>query len=224
MVVVNRSARTSTILDAVRRAFADRDAGGRGNQTFDLRTTIHATTALETALLDLLGQFMDAPVAALLGGGQLRDAVPVLGYLFYVGDRRKTNLPYRSDCPASDEWLRLRDEEAWTTSAIVRPAEAAQKPLRIFRLQAERRCTRGRARDGSRHGTGRTFSNRTNHTDPNGAWSLEEAVRLCRGNSESWPTPKTRAAPKVGTQAARSWPSSSGQPGFLPPPTWSRHR
>ena len=70
-----------TILEAVRRAFADRDAGGRGNQTFDLRTTIHAVAALETALLDLLGQFMDAPVAALLGSGQLRDAVPVLGYL-----------------------------------------------------------------------------------------------------------------------------------------------
>src|SRR5437588_10565604 len=35
------------ILNAVRRQFADRDAGGRGLQTFDERITIHAVTALE---------------------------------------------------------------------------------------------------------------------------------------------------------------------------------
>jgi hypothetical protein len=43
------------ILNSMRAAFADRDAGGRGQQTFDLRTTIHAVTAVESALLDLLG-------------------------------------------------------------------------------------------------------------------------------------------------------------------------
>ena len=68
--------------------------GGRGLQTFDLRTTIHAVTALEAALLDLLGQFLGVPVAALLGEGQQRKTVDVLGYLFYVGDRSKTDLPY----------------------------------------------------------------------------------------------------------------------------------
>src|SRR3982751_7105366 len=63
------------ILNAMRTKFADRDAGGRGNQTFDLRTTIHAVTAVESALLDLLGQHLDLPVAALLGEGQQRDKV-----------------------------------------------------------------------------------------------------------------------------------------------------
>ena len=48
----------NNILNRVRRQFADRDAGGRGTQTFDLRVTIHAVTALEAALLDLLGQFL----------------------------------------------------------------------------------------------------------------------------------------------------------------------
>src|SRR5262245_41653712 len=43
-----------SLLQAVQRAFADRDAAGRGLQTFDLRTTIHAVTAIESALLDLL--------------------------------------------------------------------------------------------------------------------------------------------------------------------------
>jgi glucarate dehydratase len=52
------------LLQEVQRRFADRDAGGRGQQTFDLRTTIHAVTAIESALLDLLGQHLGVPVAA----------------------------------------------------------------------------------------------------------------------------------------------------------------
>ncbi|MFX6743317.1 glucarate dehydratase, partial [Acinetobacter baumannii] len=82
------------ILAAMRTQFADRDAGGRGKQTFDLRVTIHAVTAVESALLDLLGQHLNLPVAALLGEGQQRASVDVLGYLFFVGDRTKTDLPY----------------------------------------------------------------------------------------------------------------------------------
>ena len=77
----------NNVLNRVRQQFADRDAAGRGLQTFDLRTTIHVITALEAALLDLLGQFLDVPVAALLGQGQQREKVEMLGYLFFVGDR-----------------------------------------------------------------------------------------------------------------------------------------
>src|SRR5436190_3612162 len=114
------------ILREVRERFADRDAGGRGQQTFDLRTTIHAVTAIESGLLDLLGQHLEVPVAALLGEGQQRDAVQVLGYLFYVADRRKTDLPYVSEPDAKDDWLRLRHEPAMSARDIVRLAEAAQ--------------------------------------------------------------------------------------------------
>ena len=84
------------ILADMRRAFADRDAGGRGAQTFDLRIAVHAVTAVESALLDLLGKHLDVPVAALLGDGQQRDRVQALGYLFFVGDRTKTDLAYQS--------------------------------------------------------------------------------------------------------------------------------
>src|SRR3954454_506769 len=83
-----------SILREVHNRFAERDAGGRGQQTFDLRTTIHAVTAIEAALLDLLGQLLGVPVAALLGEGQQRTEVRMLGYLFYVGDRTATDLPY----------------------------------------------------------------------------------------------------------------------------------
>ncbi|HEX6720322.1 MAG TPA: glucarate dehydratase, partial [Burkholderiaceae bacterium] len=115
------------LLQTVQRAFADRDAGGRGQQTFDLRTTIHAVTAIESALLDLLGQHLEVPVAALLGEGQQRDAVEMLGYLFYVGDRSKTDLPYRSEPDADNDWCRLRHEAALTPATIVRLAEAARE-------------------------------------------------------------------------------------------------
>ena len=72
----------NALLNSMREAFAARDNEGRGLQTFDLRIAIHAVTAVESALLDLLGQFLNVPVAALLGEGQQRDKVAVLGYLF----------------------------------------------------------------------------------------------------------------------------------------------
>ena len=88
------------ILHSLQGAFSGRDTKGRGLQTFDLRVTIHAITAVESALLDLLGQELGLPVCALLGEGQQRSEVEMLGYLFFVGDKAKTDLPYRkeADC------------------------------------------------------------------------------------------------------------------------------
>src|SRR6476620_7501876 len=102
------------LLQQVQRKFADRDSGGRGLQTFDLRTTIHAVTAIEAALLDLLGQHLDVPVAALLGEGQQRASVEMLGYLLFVGDKGKSDLPYASDPDAENAWFRVRHETALT--------------------------------------------------------------------------------------------------------------
>src|ERR1700757_4982344 len=94
----------NNILASMRKTFADRDAGGRGKQTFDLRITIHAVTAVESALLDLLGKHLALPVAALLGEGQQRQSVETLGYLFFVGDISKTNLPYLTGENAKPGW------------------------------------------------------------------------------------------------------------------------
>src|SRR5687767_13119954 len=125
------------ILQAVHKAFADRDSGGRGQQTFDLRTTIHAVTAVESALLDLLGQHLDVPVAALLGEGQQRESVEMLGYLFYVGDPDRTDLDYVREPDSDVDWYRVRHEEALTPEAIVRQAEAthARYGFRDFKLK-----------------------------------------------------------------------------------------
>ena len=124
LVVGQPVARYRSILAAVQAAFADRDAGGRGLQTFDLRTTVHAVTAIESALLDLHGQYLGVPVAELLGAGQQRESVRALGYLFFVGDPDKTDLDYVREPDSDVEWYRLRHEEALTPEAIVRFAEA----------------------------------------------------------------------------------------------------
>ena len=172
--------RLNNILNQVRTAFADRDAAGRGLQTFDLRIMIHAVTALEAALLDLLGQFLEVPVAALLGEGQQRAAVEVLGYLFYIGDRRKTDLSYLSDPDNPDDWSRLRHEEAMTPDAIVRLAEAAHTRYGFNDFKLKGGVLSGEEEIAAVTALARRFPQARITIDPNGAWSLEEAVRLCR--------------------------------------------
>jgi glucarate dehydratase len=172
------------ILQTMRQRFGERDAGGRGAQTFDLRTTVHAVTAVECALLDLVGQFLNMPVAALLGEGLQRSRVPVLGYLFFVGDRRKTDLPYASDLSAVDPWLRVRHEEALTSEAVLRLAEAAQSRygFRDFKLKGG--VLAGVQEMETVTALAERFPQARITLDPNGAWSLEEAVALCRNKQQ----------------------------------------
>ncbi|MGC2113851.1 MAG: enolase C-terminal domain-like protein, partial [Pseudolabrys sp.] len=180
-LVIGRSiASYNAILNTIRMEFADRDSGGRGQQTFDLRTMIHAVTAIEAALLDLLGQHLDVPVAALLGEGQQRPAVQMLGYLFYVGDRRRTKLPYRSAPDANDTWFRLRDEEALTPAAVVRLAEAARDRYGFQDFKLKGGVLAGDEEMAAATALAQRFPDARITLDPNGAWSLDEAVRLCR--------------------------------------------
>ncbi|MCY8225492.1 glucarate dehydratase [Bacillus haynesii] len=169
-----------SILQSVRCQFKDRDAGGRGVQTFDQRTTIHAVTALEAALLDLLGKFLGVPVAALLGEGQQRKKVKMLGYLFYIGDRKRTTLPYISEQEASDDWFRLRREEALTPGAIVRLAEAAQERYGFHDFKLKGGVLSGEEEIEAASALAKRFPEAKITLDPNGAWSLEEAIALCK--------------------------------------------
>ncbi|MER6947216.1 glucarate dehydratase [Nonomuraea sp. NPDC000554] len=166
------------VLDRVRAGFADRDAGGRGAQTFDLRVTIHAVTALEAALLDLLGKHLDVPVAALLGDGQQRSRVPVLGYLFYLGDRTRTGLPYQEG--EGDGWERVRHEEALTPEAIVRLAEAARERYGFADFKLKGGVLPGEQEAAAVTALAGRFPDARITLDPNGAWSLEEAITLGR--------------------------------------------
>jgi glucarate dehydratase len=168
------------VLRAVRERFADRDAGGRGQQTFDLRTTIHAVTAIEAALLDLLGQHLNLPVAALLGEGQQRDSVEMLGYLFYVGDREKTDLAYHGEPAAADDWTRLRHEEALTPQAIVRLAEAARARYGFNDFKLKGGVLRGEEEVEAVTALHERFPQARITLDPNGGWLLTDAIRLMR--------------------------------------------
>ncbi len=184
-LILGRSiASYNAVLNAMRETFADRDAGGRGQQTFDLRVAIHAVTAVEAALLDLLGQFLDVPVCALLGEGQQRTAVRMLGYLFYIGDRNRTKLPYRSSSGAADDWFRLRDQEALTPAAIVRLAEAAHARYGFADFKLKGGVLRGEEEMVAVTALAQRFPDARITLDPNGAWSLDEAVRLCRGQHD----------------------------------------
>ncbi len=168
------------ILNAMRERFADRDAGGRGLQTFDLRTTIHAVAAMDSALLDLQGQYLGVPVAALLGEGQQRDAVQMLGYLFFVGDRTRTDLPYASEPEADDDWLRLRHEAAMTPEAIVGLAEAAQARYGFQDFKLKGGVLRGEEEVEAIRALHARFPEARITLDPNGGWRLKDAIRLMR--------------------------------------------
>ena len=168
------------VLQQVQARFADRDAGGRGLQTFDLRTTIHAVTAIESALLDLLGQHLGVPVAALLGEGQQRDAVEMLGYLFFIGDRQRSPLAYASEPEAADDWSRRRHEPALTPEAVVRLAEAAQQRYGFNDFKLKGGVLRGDDEVQAVTALHERFPQARVTLDPNGAWSLREATRLMR--------------------------------------------
>jgi glucarate dehydratase len=168
------------VLQRIHKQFADRDSGGRGQQTFDLRTTIHAVTAVESALLDLLGQFLSLPVAALLGEGQQRDAVEMLGYLFYVGDQGKTGLPYASEPDADNAWFRLRHEQAMTPEAVVKLAEAAYARYGFNDFKLKGGALRAEEEIEAVHALHQRFPKARVTLDPNGGWLLKDAIRLMR--------------------------------------------
>jgi glucarate dehydratase len=109
--------------------------------------------------------------------------VKILGYLFFVGDRTKTSLPYRSGGKPSD-WFGVRDEVALDPAAIVRMAEAAhaQYGFQDFKLK-------GGVLSGEREMEAVTalasrFPDANITLDPNGAWTLNEAIALCIGKND----------------------------------------
>ena len=180
LIVGQPTGNWNAILNAMRQRFADRDAGGRGLQTFDLRVTIHAVTAVEAALLDLLGQHLGVPVAALLGEGQQRSEVEMLGYLFFVADRNKTDLQYRSELDADDAWFRVRNEAAMTPEGVVRLAEAAHARYGFNDFKLKGGVLRGEEEVEAIRALHERFPQARVTLDPNGGWLLKDAVRLLR--------------------------------------------
>jgi glucarate dehydratase len=170
----------NTVLNRMRERFSDRDGGGRGNQTFDLRVAIHAVTAVESAMLDLLGQHLNVPVAALLGEGQQRERVQMLGYLFYVADKAKTDLAYRDQRNSSDAWFAQRDQTMMTPERIIEQARSVQAKYGFQDFKLKGGVFRGEEEVEAIVALHEAFPNARITLDPNGAWLLKDAIRLLR--------------------------------------------
>ena len=156
----------------------------RGLQTFDLRTGVHVVTAIEAPLLDLVGKFMDVPAAALMGDGVMRDRVRFLSYLFYVGDRKKTDLPYMSEEDSDCAWYRLRNEEALTPEAIVELAKATKEKYGFEDFKLKGGVLSPKEELKAVQALKKAFPEARIDLDPNGAWSLKEALEIAPGLKE----------------------------------------
>ncbi len=152
----------------------------RGSQTFDLRTGVHVLTAIETPLLDLLGKHLGVPVASLLGDGMQRDKVRMLGYLFYIGDRKKTDLAYDSYPNADCEWYRIRHEEALTPEAVVALAKASKDKYGFSDFKLKGGVLEGKEEIKAIRALKEAFPEARITLDPNGGWLLKDAIELCK--------------------------------------------
>ena len=152
----------------------------RGNQTFDLRTGVHVLTGIETPCLDLLGQYLNVPVAALLGDGQQRDKVRVLGYLFFVGDKAKTDLPYDEEDDSDCEWYRLRHHEALDADSIVAFAKATKEKYGFVDFKLKGGVLPGNEEMEVIKALKKAMPEARIDLDPNGGWLLEQAVEYVK--------------------------------------------
>lgn len=179
MVIGSSLGNYKDVLNKVHASFLDRDTGGRGLQTFDLRTTIHVVTAIESCFLDLLGKYLNVPVASLLGDGMQRESVEVLGYLFYVGNPDKTDLSYAREKETDNDWYRIRHEEALTPATVVKLAEASSELYGFKDFKLKGGVLDGKEEIEAIKALKNRFPEARITLDPNGAWSLDEAVDLC---------------------------------------------
>lgn len=155
-------------------------------------------TAVEAALLDLLGQFLGVPVCELLGAGKQRDAVRMLSYLFYIGDRAKTDLPYLADRNAPHEWYRLRHEEAISVESIVRLAEASADYYGFTDYKLKGGVMRPEEEIEAVAAIKKRFPHAGVTLDPNGAWSLAEAIAVCKGQGHVLSYAEDPCGPEAG--------------------------
>jgi glucarate dehydratase len=125
-------------------------------------------------------QHLQVPVAALLGEGVQRERVEMLGYLFFVGDRTKTDLPYASEPKADNTWFRARHETALTPQAIVHQAEAAYERYGFNDFKLKGGVLAGEAEVEAVTALHERFPQARVTLDPNGGWQLKDAVRLMR--------------------------------------------
>jgi glucarate dehydratase len=185
--------RMNSTLNAVRRGLQPKADHGRSYQvSSDAEAQIlkqpheinlrleNVVTAVEAALLDLLGQHLGVPVCELLGSGQQRDAVPMLAYLFYLGPRERSGLPYPTAPAGGHDWYRLRCEQAMDPAGVARLAQAAadRYGFNDFKLKGGVMAPADELQAVA--AIKRSFPDARATIDPNGAWGLAEAIDVCK--------------------------------------------
>ena len=121
------------------------------------------------------------PVAALLGEGQQRESVEMLGYLFYVGDRTKTDLPYRERARRRQRLVPRAPRRGDDARGHRAPGRSRARALRLQRLQAEgRRARAAKTKCEAIVALHERFPDARITLDPNGGWLLKDAIRLMR--------------------------------------------
>ena len=173
------------ILDNIHKASKKaKEDDGEGIQNLDiskLKFVVKAEWAIECALLDLLGQYLDLPMCQLLGDGKQRDRVETLGYLFYVSDKEKApGLEHLDERESADPWFAMRRKEMLTPEQIVEQAQVLHEKYGFRNFKLKGGVLEGEKEMEAVRALKKAFPKGRINIDPNGAWSLEEAVRLCR--------------------------------------------
>lgn len=186
LVVGQQVGKYRGILNSIHHAGTKSDEDdGEGIQTLDiskLKFVVKAEWAIECALLDLLGQHLGLPMCELLGDGKQREKVETLGYLFYVSEKEKAarDLPYLDETGDKDPWFRLRRTEMLTPERIVEQAEVLHEKYGFRNYKLKGGVLTGSEEMEAVRALKRAFPDGRINIDPNGAWSLKEAIKLCK--------------------------------------------
>ena len=196
LVVGTEVGRINRTLNGIRASIVGGDAGPAHQVTSAAEQAVlrqpheinlrldNVITAVEAALLDLLGQHLGVPVCELLGAGQQRDAAPMLAYLFYIGDRMKTDLPYLATSAGGQGWYAMRHQAAMTAEAIADQASASAERYGFSDFKLKGGVMRGEDEMAAVTAVKRRFPASRVTLDPNGAWSLAQAIALCKGRGD----------------------------------------
>lgn len=175
-----------TILNSIHKAAGRaKEDDGEGIQTLDiskLKFVVKAEWAIECALLDLLGKHLGLPMCELLGEGKQRDEVETLGYLFYVSEKERAckGLDYLDERGSSDPWFKLRREEMLTPERIVEQAEVLHEKYGFRNFKLKGGVLAGEEEMEAIRALKKSFPTGRINIDPNGAWSLDEAIKICK--------------------------------------------
>ncbi|RFZ77911.1 glucarate dehydratase [Lacrimispora amygdalina] len=186
LVVGQQIGKYRSILNSIHKASTKaKEDDGEGIQTLDiskLKFVVKAEWAIECALLDLLGQHLGLPMCELLGEGKQRDQVETLGYLFYVSKKEKAapELSYLDESNSKDPWFRLRRTQMLTPEQIVEQAGVLNGKYGFKNFKLKGGVLSGSEEMEAVRALKQAFPDGRINIDPNGAWSLKEAIELCR--------------------------------------------